>query len=293
VNIHHLELFYHVATHGGISEAVRKMPYGIQQPAVSGQILQLENDLNLKLFQRRPFHLTPAGHELLEFIEPFFSRVRETGERLRGERSQVLRLAALSTILRDHLPMLLSRHRRKFPKLMLQLHEASQAAAEDLLRKQKIDLALTELEGKPAPGIRSEILVRLPLVLLVEQDHPARLAQYFWKKGSPTEPLIALPESETLTKIFRRGLNAKKIHWPVRIEASSLEVIGAYVASGFGVAVTVLAPGAKPPARTRALRLSGGFPQLNVAALWQGKLPPIADSFLQLIRSEAKAYAAA
>ena len=32
MNIHHLELFYYVARHGGISEAVRKMPYGIQHP---------------------------------------------------------------------------------------------------------------------------------------------------------------------------------------------------------------------------------------------------------------------
>ena len=38
MNIHHLELFYYVARHGGIVPAVRNMPYGIQQPAVSGQI---------------------------------------------------------------------------------------------------------------------------------------------------------------------------------------------------------------------------------------------------------------
>src|ERR1700677_3058512 len=60
MNVHHLELFYYVAKHGGISEAVRKMPYGIQQSAISSQILQLEETLGLKLFQRRPFNLTPA-----------------------------------------------------------------------------------------------------------------------------------------------------------------------------------------------------------------------------------------
>ena len=37
-NLHHLELFYHVARHGGITAAARSMPYGIQQPAISGQI---------------------------------------------------------------------------------------------------------------------------------------------------------------------------------------------------------------------------------------------------------------
>ena len=72
MNIHHLELFYYVAMHEGIAGAVRNMPYGIQQPAVSAQVIQLENDLGITLFQRRPFGLTPAGEELFGFIKPFF-----------------------------------------------------------------------------------------------------------------------------------------------------------------------------------------------------------------------------
>jgi DNA-binding transcriptional LysR family regulator len=66
MNIHHLELFYFVAKHGGIAAAVRNIPYGIQQPAVSGQIARLEESLGTKLFQRRPFALSPAGVELFE-----------------------------------------------------------------------------------------------------------------------------------------------------------------------------------------------------------------------------------
>src|SRR5205085_12276845 len=66
MNIHHLELFYYVARHGGIMEAVRNIPYGIQQPAVSGQVAQLEEQLGVTLFQRRPFSLTPAGKKLYQ-----------------------------------------------------------------------------------------------------------------------------------------------------------------------------------------------------------------------------------
>lgn len=40
MNVHHLELFHHVARNGGVSAAARAMPYGIQQPAISSQILQ-------------------------------------------------------------------------------------------------------------------------------------------------------------------------------------------------------------------------------------------------------------
>ena len=64
MNVHHLELFYYVAKHGGIMPAVRNIPYGIQQPAVSAQVAQLEEFLGATLFQRRPFALTAEGvHE--------------------------------------------------------------------------------------------------------------------------------------------------------------------------------------------------------------------------------------
>src|ERR1044071_6948943 len=72
MNVHHLELFYYVARSGGISRAVRHIPYGIQQPAVSSQMLLLERDLRTKLFERRPFRLTVEGQELYDAVRPFF-----------------------------------------------------------------------------------------------------------------------------------------------------------------------------------------------------------------------------
>ena len=91
MNLHHLELFYYVAKYEGITAAVRKMPYGIQQPAVSSQLQNLEGALGVKLFNRRPFALTPAGEELYDFVYPFFSRLGQMKERLTGEESHHLR----------------------------------------------------------------------------------------------------------------------------------------------------------------------------------------------------------
>ena len=206
MNVHHLELFYHVATHGGISAATRKMPYGIQQPAVSGQILQLEKTLGLKLFQRRPFALTPAGRELLSFAEPFFGRLHEMPHRLRGEAGQLLRFAAPATILRNHLPALLQHHKQKCPELRLQLHDANHATAEALLRKGKIDLAITELEGRPDSSINSAVLFKLPLILIVPRRLRIKAAAEFWRDRKPAETLISLPRDEVMVKQFHARL---------------------------------------------------------------------------------------
>jgi DNA-binding transcriptional LysR family regulator len=276
-----------VAKHGGISEAVRRMPYGIQQPAVSGQILRLEDDLGVRLFQRRPFTLTPAGRELLEFVEPFFGKIEEIRARVRGEAAQRLRLAAPSAILRDHLPKLLEQHRRAFPRLRMSLHDANQATAEALLRKQEVDLAITELEGRPSAGSQCNELLKLRLHLLVPQARRIRSAAELWKQDQIVDPLICMPPIEAITKLFRQGLQQISVNWPTSVEVSSLDLIPSYVQAGFGIGVSVAVPGEKPPPKIRQLPLPN-FPPLVIAALWQGKLPPVAHAFLEKIKVHAR-----
>src|SRR5215467_2727600 len=168
MNIHHLELFYYVARHGGITEAVRNIPYGIQQPAVSGQVAQLEEYLGVVLFQRRPFALTPAGEKLFQFIQPFFANLDAIAGELQGGKTHQIRIGASTIVLRDHLPDFFRSVRRKFPNLKIALREGWQAQLEVLLQKEELDLAVTLIEKKSGPGIHAVALLSLPLTLLVE-----------------------------------------------------------------------------------------------------------------------------
>lgn len=301
MNIHHLELFYYVARHGGIMPAVRNMPYGIQQPAVSGQIIQLEGDLGLKLFHRRPFELTDAGRELFEFIQPFFASVDEMSERLRGGVAQRIRLAAPDMALRDHLPEVLKFVRGRFPKLTLTLRAAHQPQVEDWLVRHEIDFAVSLIEGRPAPGVNSEVLLELPVALVVPPDYPGRTADQILDalaagKGpagrsaaaAPVPPLVALPQNETATRRFREFLHKRGFEWPTSIEVTALELIGTYVAAGLGVGVSLAVPGAVMPEGVRVLPIAG-IPPVKLGALWRGKPTPVMDLLLQGLRARAAA----
>src|SRR5205814_3034381 len=167
MNIHHLELFYYVARHSGIVPAVRNMPYGIQQPAVSGQIARLEESLGTKLFNRRPFALLPAGKELFEFIRPFFDEIDHVGDAIRGGSAHHLRVAAPAIVLYDYLPEIFRRVRKHFPSFRLSLHEAACIEADRLLQAGEIVIAITVLERTKGHGVRSPALVEFPLVLHV------------------------------------------------------------------------------------------------------------------------------
>ena len=305
MNIHHLELFYYVARHGGIMPAVRNMPYGIQQPAVSGQIIQLEGDLGLKLFHRRPFELTDAGRELFEFVQPFFASVDQMSEKLRGGVAQRIRLAAPDMALREHLPEVLKFVRGKFPKLTLTLRAAHQPQVEDWLVRHEIDFAVSLIEGRPAPGVNSEVFLELPVALVVPKAYAGkgRTAEQILEAlaagkdpagrsgaAAPVPPLVALPQNETATRRFREFLHKRGFEWPTSIEVTALELIGTYVAAGLGIGVSLSVPGAVLPAGVCVLPIAG-IPPVKLGALWRGKPTQVMELLLQGLRARAAAAA--
>jgi DNA-binding transcriptional LysR family regulator len=287
MNIHHLELFYYVARHGGITEAVRKIPYGIQQPAVSGQVAQLEEYLGVTLFQRRPFALTPAGDKLFRFIQPFFSNLETMASELQGGKTRQVRIGASTIVLRDHLPALFQNVRKKYPNLKIGLREGYQAELESLLQKEEIDLAVTLIEKKSAPGIQSAALIELPLVLLVEQSSKLTSAEQLWKHDKIDEPLICLPNAEAMCKSFQQGLSRLGVDWFPSIEVSSIDLIETYVGSGFGVGLSVRVPQSRMAVNVRSLPLAG-FAPVVMGALWRGKISALLQAFLDELQLRAK-----
>jgi DNA-binding transcriptional LysR family regulator len=287
MNIHHLELFYYVAKHGGIGEAVRNIPYGIQQPAVSAQIIQLEESLGVTLFNRRPFALTGAGEKVFRFIQPFFEGLEALADELRGGAAQQLRFGASGTVLRDHLPELARHVRTKFPNLKLTLREGHQPQLEAWLQKQELDLAVTVLEGKPPPGVSSAPLLKLPLVLLVGKASRLASVGELWKRDKIDETLISLPAYESIPKHFQQGLSRLGIDWFPRIEVSSLALIETYVENGYGVGLSVAIPHSRLSPGVRALPLDG-FQPVTVAALWPGKTTPLIQAFLNELQHRAQ-----
>lgn len=284
-NLHHLELFYHVARNGGITAATRSMPYGIQQPAVSGQVAQLEKDLGVRLFQRRPFKLTPAGRELHDFLAPFFSSLPEVAARISGKASRRLRLAAPATLLRDHLPAVLAAVKKAQPDLELSLADADQTLAFEMLEREEVDLAVTELVERPPSGVRHETLISMPLLLLLPPGYEVPKAGI--SAIAATLPLVRPPEETAVTRLFTKGLDKAGIRWPARIEVNSLELVHAYVAKGFGAGLSIAAPGVRTARGVGKIELTN-FPKLAIAGLWRGKLNPLAEMVLSGLRERAK-----
>lgn len=279
MNIHHLELFYYVAQHGGISAAVRHMPYGIQQPAVSSQIRLLEQDLGVKLFERQPFRLTGEGAELLAFAKPFFENVEVVGARL-GQRARVqLRIGGSEWVLRNYLPKIIRRVKREHPRLRMSMRTGFQPQMEALLCEGELDLAIsTALLVRSAPGLRRLPLVRMPLVLQVHKSSRLKSATELWARRRIEEPLISsVPAPDNL---FQKGLKRLGVVWHASVEATSLELVTQYVANGQGIGVNVALPELSRHPRVRVLPLAG-FDPVEIIAIWQGDPSPVVRTVIE------------
>lgn len=279
MNVHHLELFYYVAKHGGISQAVRNMPYGIQQPAVSGQVIQLEEFLGVTLFHRRPFSLTPQGTELYEFVKPFFDNLTPMAEKLRGGVSQHLRIAASEIVLRDHLPPILTGLRKRFPKLKVTLREGYHPEVVTWLQEKEVDVAIGLIGGKPPTGVSALPLFELPLVLLISKDSKLKSAEELWSRDRIDETLITVPSNGAICRAFQDGLAKLKVDWFSGIEVSSIELVQTYVENGYGIGVTVGIPGVRYRPKVRVL-LMDGFESVTFGLLWQGRKTALLEGLI-------------
>lgn len=287
MNVHHLELFFYVARHGGVSAAARHMPYGIQQPAISAQILQLEDALGVTLFVRRPFQLTREGQALYDFITPFFGGLDDIGRTLRGGGENRLRIAAPEIVQREYLPSQLARMRKRVPGFHFTLTQGRQQEIEAMLLDQQIDLGLGILTDKPEPGLQTKELVKLRLALLVGKQSGLTRAADVLERDRIDLPLVTLGAIDGTSRAFQGELRQRGVDWVPALEVGSLDLVARYVAEGFGVGVSLHLPHVKLPAGVKEVPLPD-FAPVSFVIMWAGRLSPLREAFIDEAAKLAK-----
>ena len=114
-----------------------------------------------------------------------------------------------------------------------------------------------------------------------------RAIKQLWKRDKIDEPLICLPQGESLCKHFQQKLGELEVDWFPSIEASSADLIETYVANGLGIGVSVTIPKKALSSNVRALPLPG-FAPVVIGVMWRGRTTPLQQAFLEEMRLRAK-----
>lgn len=145
VSLHQLRLFVILAQHRSFTQAGNAL--GVTQSAASRSIRELEDLLELRLFDRttRQVALTDTGRALLPRIALLVDELEAAlrfGQQVSTVESGAVSIASSSSLVASVLPALLSSCRASYPNIALTLHDAPQGRVLELVRAGDADMGV-------------------------------------------------------------------------------------------------------------------------------------------------------
>ena len=229
------KIFCEVAKFGSFSKAAKSLY--MTQPAVSQAIMQLESELEIRLFTRTPrgVVLTNEGEILFEYANSAINlinvgekKIIESKNLMAGE----LRIGVGDTISRYFLLPFLEKFHCEYPKIKLKVINRTTLELTDLLKSGEVDMAICNLPVKDSTleimelmdihdifvcGEKYKDRISIPLsfneiadlpLILLEPKSNSRLyvEKYILSKGVKIEPEIELGSHDLLLEFARINL---------------------------------------------------------------------------------------
>jgi DNA-binding transcriptional LysR family regulator len=253
MDLRHLRYFAAVAETCHFGRAAEQLL--VAQPALSYAIRQLEEQLDVTLFNRttRQVSLTPAGEFLKAEADRILTGVDDAERgvrRIAAGSSGLLRIGLTGTAAFSHLPRITRILRQELPGVAMEVHADVLTPLQcDQLRASTLDVGVLR---PPAVGDDIELMgidVE-PLVLAVAADHRLAVEPVLSLTDLRSEPFVAYASTDSavndavLRSCRRAGFVPHREH-----SAPGTAVLLALVTAGLGVAVV--------PASVRALPLVG------------------------------------
>lgn len=172
-----LRTFLKIVETGSFSKAAEELNYS--QSTVTVQIQQLEEELNIHLFDRfrNGVELTEKGREIEKYAREMIDISNEATKIGRGENEIKgdLRISAMDSISARVLPPIIKMFRELLPEVNVLVQKVdSSADAEQQLAKNEVDIALIASESNTihAKGLGKIFLEESNLVFVASQDCP-------------------------------------------------------------------------------------------------------------------------
>jgi len=264
----------------------------LSQPALTMRIRQLEESLQLRVFDRhtRSVQLTRVGRELL----PVFSRLLTqfdaaiAGARdLASLRHGSVRVAALPSVAGSCLPPIISMFRTEHPRIAFVLRDAVNSKVCDLVRSEEVDLGIVNRE-QPMEDFDAIDLFEDRLHAVFPANHPLESARAITIAMLARYPLVLMDHHTSVRALVDRALVLANKSSAPACEATYITTAVAMVRAGLGVAMlpsTGLELSAYP--EIRSAPIADRTLVRNVAAIVRKgtSLSPPAELFLKLLKS--------
>ena len=217
----------------------------VSQPTLSVAVKKLEEELDLKLFERsaNDVTVTPLGEEIVRQAQSVLEQaanIKEIAKRGKDPLAGALKLGVIYTIAPYLLPDLVRQVIERTPQMPLMLQENFTVKLLEMLRTGEIDCAILA-EPFPDAGLALAPLYDEPFYAVVPVNHALARGDTVSTEALKQETMLLLGSGhcfrdhvlEVCPEFARFSSNAEGIR--KSFEGSSLETIKHMVAAGMGV----------------------------------------------------------
>lgn len=216
-----------VARTGSIRKAAERL--NVTASAVNRRIMDLEDELDTKLFERTPrgVRLSAAGELFVRYIREQTAdveRVNSQIEDLKGLRRGTVRIACSQALALKFLPQEIAGFRARFPLVQFDVHVLDHERAMASLAAYEVDLVLV-FRPPFLANFQPLMTLQQRLVALMAADHPLASRPTIRLRDCANYPL-ALPErSIGGRQLIDEVLARMDLHLNVMVESNSFEFL--------------------------------------------------------------------
>ena len=216
----------------------------VTQPTLSMQIQKLEEELELKIFDRskQPVVPTETGAEIIEQARQILAGKQSLLEAIQDKKHELtgeLRIGIIPTLAPYLLPLFIQPFARKYPSVRLVVHEMMTELIVSRLRDGKIDagILVTPLQE---PGIKEFVLFYEELMAYVSRKNEMYAKTYVLPQDIDPNKLWLLEEGHCFRSQIVNLCELRKIsreHSQFDYEAGSIETLRRMVEMNDGITI--------------------------------------------------------
>jgi DNA-binding transcriptional LysR family regulator len=290
MELRHVKVFLVLSEELHFGRTARRLH--VAQSAVSQTLRALEEEIGTLLFTRtkRSVALSAAGRGFIEYARSALAQLEQGTAAARlaasGDVGELrLRFTLMSTL--TVLPRVVSRFKREYPRVDLQIGPGGSVEQLEAIRIGQCDIGFMALKRDSAP-FTSHVVARSPLVAVLAARHPLARRPVLELAELAAEQFIFLRQHSEpqLHTYFRQNCARAGFEPKIVMEVEQLEPLLSFVAAGVGVACV---PGLVSALGFRGIKLVPLRPEVRggISAIWDPvRLSPTAARFLELLRTE-------
>jgi LysR family hydrogen peroxide-inducible transcriptional activator len=237
MDIRQLNALVAVVDHGTFSAAARALH--TVQSNVSTHIARLERDLDITLIDRTTGSLTEEGRVVVERarrVQAELEAIRLDVTALRDEVAGVIRVGVIGTTGRWLLPRLLDALASTYPKVRIQVVDATTTSLVPQVVSGSLDGALVNLPIDHPDLLVEEMFEEEPM-LVAPLDHPFARYDVLEPQDLGRHPLLLSPPGVAFRDSLDADLAAFGIELVPKAEVDGMRLLASLAFDGFGAAL--------------------------------------------------------